>query len=105
MSYQVIWSNQSENQLDSIFDYYLKHSTLKIARKIINEIIDEPNKLVKNLEIGQIEMLLKGRKNEYRYLICNNYKIIYSLDKSTKLIKISDVFDTRQHPKKMNRIK
>ena len=105
MSYQVIWSNQSENQLDSIFDYYLKHSTQKIARKIIKEIIDEPNKLIKNLEIGQIEVMLKGRQNEYRYLLCNNYKIIYSIDKSAKLIKIADVFDTRQHPKKMNRIK
>jgi toxin ParE1/3/4 len=61
MSYRVIWSNQSENQLDSIFDYYLKHSTQKIARKIINEIIDEPNKLIENLEIGQIEVMLKGR--------------------------------------------
>lgn len=41
----------------------------------------------------------------YRYLVCDNYKISYSVDVELKLIKIADVFDTRQNPVKMKRTK
>lgn len=53
----------------------------------------------------QIEDLLIDRENTYRYLICKNYKIIYSVDQKLKLIKIADVFDTRQNPTKIKRNK
>jgi len=46
--------------------------------------------------------LLKDRKETYRYLIFKNYKILYSVDSQQNLIKVADVFDTRQNPKKIN---
>lgn len=52
----------------------------------------------------QIEDLLIDRKDGYRYIVCGNYKIIYSVDIELKLIKIADVFDTRQNPIKIKRI-
>lgn len=102
---KVIWSEFAEKQLDEIFDYYSKESSLSIASKLIREIIKAPNKLKRVPFIGQVEEFLKDRSIVYRYLICRNYKIIYSVDEKNKLIKIADVFDTRQNPTKIKRSK
>ncbi|WP_373495771.1 type II toxin-antitoxin system RelE/ParE family toxin [Aquiflexum sp.] len=102
---KVIWSEFAENQLDEIFDYYAKESSLSIAAKHIRQIIKVPNKLKRTPFIGQVEEFLKERPIIYRYLVFKNYKIIYSVDEKNKLIKIADVFDTRQNPSKIKRSK
>ena len=53
----------------------------------------------------QIEDLLIDREDDYRYIVCDNYKIIYSIDIKLKHIKIADVFDNRQNPIKIKRNK
>lgn len=62
MKYQVIWSNFAEIQLDRIFDYYIKNASVKVAKKIIRNLILAPNKLIKNPFLGPVEELLLGRK-------------------------------------------
>jgi len=54
-----------------------------------------PDKLIDNPRIGQTELALKDRMTPYQ----SNYKIIYSIDEENHLIKIADVFDTRQQKK------
>ena len=103
MKLKVVWSDYAESQLDKIFKYYLENAGYKVARTIIEKIINEPNKLLLNPEIGQEEELLKDRTDNYRYLICDNYKIIYSIDQKKSLLKISNVFDTRQNPVKIRK--
>lgn len=71
-----------------------------MAKNILKNILTEPERLFKNLELFQIEELLIDRENTYRYIVCDNFKIISSIDKELKLIKIADVFDTRQNPLK-----
>lgn len=77
----------------------------KTAQKLLELIISEPNKLLNNPKLSQREDYLLGRDIEYRYLVCKNYKLIYSIDTKEKLIKIADVFDTRQNPIKIKRSK
>ena len=55
--------------------------------------------------MGQEEELLKVRDKKFRYLLYKNYKIIYFDDKLELLIKVYDVFDTRQNPIKLKRNK
>ena len=105
MSFQIIWSDQAEIQLDRIFEYYSENASVRVAVNLIRKIIDEPNKLLEKPEISQREELLLDRESEYRYLVCKNYKIIYSVDSKAKLIKIADVFDSRQNPTKIKRTK
>lgn len=105
MDFTIIWSSFAENELEKIFQYYIENASLKVAQNLIEKIISEPNKLLSLPEITQVEELLLDRENHYRYLICNNYKIIYSIDYSEKYIKIADVFDTRQNPVKIKRTK
>ncbi|WP_114752444.1 type II toxin-antitoxin system RelE/ParE family toxin [Pleomorphovibrio marinus] len=99
----VIWSKFAESQLDDIFFYYSQKVNSEFALKIITELIKAPEKLMQTPHMGQVEELLTGRLIKYRYLICNNYKIIYSVDEEKNAIRISDVFDTRQNPSKIER--
>ena len=105
MGFKIIWSDFAETELDKIFEYYVENASLKVAKNIIEKIISEPNKIISHPEITQVEELLLDRENNYRYLICDNYKIIYSIYSDQKLIMIADVFDTRQNPTKIKRTK
>lgn len=106
MKYKIIWSEFSEKQIDSIFEYYeQKSKSYDVALKIVTRILKAPDILIENPRIGQKEMSLKHRKIEYHYMVESNYKIIYSIDDKTKSVKIADVFDTRQNPKKIEREK
>ena len=55
--------------------------------------------------IGQEEEILKSRKQEFRYLVYKNYKVIYWINEKENRIEINDVFDTRQNPTKIKRTK
>ena len=105
MSYQIVWSNTAENELDKIFEFYCERAGSWVAKSIITNILAEPQRLLDNFEMCQIEELLVDKATIYRYLICNNHKIIYSVDSENRLIKIADVFDTRQNPIKLKRDK
>lgn len=103
MKFKIIWSDFAVSQLDNIFEYYADKANIKVATKIIQHLILTPDKLIENPYIGKVEEFLLERKESYRYLIYTNYKIIYSVDEKNKLIKIADVFDTRQNPLKLKR--
>jgi toxin ParE1/3/4 len=106
VKYKIIWSEFSEKQIDSIFEYYEhKSKSYDIALEIVKGILLAPNVLIENPRLGQREISLENRKIEYRYLVESNYKITYSIDEENKLVKIADVFDTRQNPKKITRDK
>ena len=105
MNFKIIWSDYAETQLDKIFEYYTENASPRVAKNLIQKIIAEPNRLLENQNISQVEDLLLDRENVYRYLICKNYKIIYSVDEKKHFIQIADVFDTRQNPQKIKRTK
>lgn len=70
---------------------------------MVRNIILKSERLSANPYLGAIEELLSDRKIPYRFTLYTNYKIIYSVDEENKLIKIADIFDTRQNPIKLNR--
>lgn len=77
---------------------------IRVAKNLVSSIIKEPDQLIKNPQIGQVEELLQDRNTTYRYLVYKNYKIIYSVNQEQGLLQIADVFDTRQNPPKLKRI-
>lgn len=102
MEIRIEWSGQSERQLKDIYDYYSIEADSKIARRIINKIIDRVSILESNPLVGAKEELLSKYPEDYRYLIESNYKIIYW--KMENLITIASVFDCRQNPQKISQI-
>jgi toxin ParE1/3/4 len=102
MKMKVVWSQFAEDQLDEIYAFYLDQAGEKIAGNLISSIINHPKYLINYPKAGQVENLLLERETEYRYIVFKNYKIIFSIDQELQLIKIADVFDTRQNPIKIS---
>ncbi len=105
MKLKVVWSDFAEKQLDEIYEYYLTQISAITAKKIAQSILSQTEVLKDNPYLGQKENLLINRKIEYRYLVYTNYKIIYSIDEQNDLVKIADIFDSRQNPVKITRRK
>ncbi len=101
MGLRIFWTDFSQRELEKIYEYYLEKAGIRVAKKLVNGIYNETLKLKNQPKIGQIEDLLKHRKQGFRYLVFQNYKIIYWINNKENRIEISDVFDTRQHPIKI----
>jgi plasmid stabilization system protein ParE len=99
---KIIWSTHSEKQLDLIFNFYLHNVNNSVAFKILSNIINHTSILKNNPHLGQIEPLLKNKNFSYRYIVYSHFKIIYHVDANNKTIKISDIFDSRQNPSKLD---
>jgi len=97
---KIIWTDFAIDSLKEIFDYYSENATKKVAHKIKKQILASTKQLVDYPESGQVEFNLQKLNQNHRYLVNGNYKIIYRINEDQ--IIISDVFDTRQNPIKMN---
>ena len=71
----------------------------KVADKIRKSIFESTRHLIKQPLIGAIEENLVELKQDHRYLVTGNYKIIYRIIQND--IYITDIFDCRQNPQKM----
>ncbi|WP_449387072.1 type II toxin-antitoxin system RelE/ParE family toxin [Chryseobacterium lineare] len=101
MAVKIFWTNFGKKQLRNIFDYYKLKASLKVANKLVVGIVNKVNTLDFQKEIGQKEELLLSRKENFRYLVYKNYKIIYWFNQEKNRIEITDVFDARQNPIKI----
>lgn len=99
MGLRIVWTESAISQIEQIFDYYKYKASGKVAVKIVAQIVDRTIQLEQNPFIGAKEPLLSNRKNEYRYLVEGNYKIIYWIGEN--YVRISAVFDCRLNPTKM----
>ncbi|MBI9069374.1 MAG: type II toxin-antitoxin system RelE/ParE family toxin [Salinivirgaceae bacterium] len=97
---KIIWSDFAINTLKEIYDYYKENATISVAKKIKSNIFTSTKPLLKNPDSGQIELNLESLNEEHRYLVESNYKIVYK--QVTEGILITDVFDCRQDPIKIN---
>ena len=104
MELTVYWTQFAEDKLEDIFLYYSEKASLRVAHNLIDEIIETSIELSKNPFVGQKELLLTGRIQEFRYLVCKDYKLIYWLNQEKGRIEIVNVFDCRQNPQKINDI-
>ena len=98
---QVIWTNFAISELKNIYLYYRMVASDKVADKIRKSIFESTRHLIKQPFIGAIEENLVELKQDHRYLVTGNYKIIYRVIQND--IYITDIFDCRQNPQKMKR--
>lgn len=105
MELEVYWTDFSKKQLKNIFDYYKENASLNVAKTLAIGITKEAAKLKKQPKIGQEEELLAKDSRDFRYLVFKSYKIIYLINLEKNRIEVFDVFDTRQNPIKITRVK
>lgn len=96
---KLIWSDFAVHSLRRSFEYYRKHVSEQMARNIKQGIFKSTNALINNPKIGIVEPSLAHLNLEYRFIISGNYKIIYRPIKEGLLI--TDIFDSRQSPRKI----
>lgn len=96
MEIEINWTRTAEVQLEHIFIYHKSQASEKIARNLVEKIVQRTIQLKTQPNSGPKEPLLDGRKNIFRYLIEGNYKIIYW--QLEGVINIAAVFDCRQNP-------
>ena len=52
MELRVFWTDTARFQLEEIFDYYKNKASIKVARKIVKQIINRTIQLEKNPNSG-----------------------------------------------------
>lgn len=97
---KVIWSNFASESLKEIYLYHKEVGSESIAKKLKTNIFNTTRQLIKHPLSGQIEESLNALEQDHRYLVKGNYKIIYKNVREGILI--TDIFDTRQDPIKIN---
>ena len=95
----VIWTLPAKYLLKEIYLYYKHTASASVAKNLVKKIFETTRSLSSHPKMGTIEELLRNKKEEYRYLVKGNYKILYKITKEE--IYVTDVFDCRQNPKKM----
>lgn len=98
MNYKVNWSRRSQHDLEFIYESVLERSPAH-AKKLIKAIFDKSDILYDHPRSGQKEELLAHKPKGFRYLVCQNYKIIYAVFEEH--VTVYTVFDTRQDPSKL----
>ena len=101
--YTIFWTPFALARLDEIYDYISEEAkSTTPAKKLTEKIIERTSQLSDFPESGQAEGLLKAIGQQSRYLAEGNYKIIYQYEMQKNLIIITDVFHTKQNPKKLS---
>ena len=96
----VLWSDLAKLMLREIHDYYKDVAGKKVAQRMLQGILEATGQISSHADSGPHEPFLRHLNLGHRYVVRGNYKVIYR--KVNQGVLITDVFDTRQHPDKMN---
>jgi plasmid stabilization system protein ParE len=105
MELEAYWLDLAEHKLEAIYEYYSIKANKKIAKKLITGIVNTTIGIENQPEIEQIELNLRHRGKEFRYLVYKNYKIVYWVNYDFNRVEIANAFDTRQNPYKLDETK
>ncbi|MFT4681801.1 MAG: toxin ParE1/3/4 [Granulosicoccus sp.] len=86
-----------EEALDLLKENFSEKSRLMLAAKVISSTY----KLAVYPEMGQIEPVLESLNLGHRRIIEGHFKIVYRINASEETIYVTDIFDSRQDPKKV----
>ena len=100
---EIKWHDSAREHLRKIFDFNIDHFSETYAYSVLGEVLGEVQGLEDFPKKGAPELLLEGRKYEYRRLVIrDNYKVIYFLIEDEA--HIAAVWDVRRDPKTLIQI-
>lgn len=92
---KVIWTEVASEDIERIWKFYAEKS-ISAADKVVNKIYATGN----NIKFPQQYQVDENLGKPFRRMVTLHFKIIY-LEFRGKIL-ITNVFDTRQNPEKMN---
>lgn len=96
---KLVVTEPAKLHLKNLHDYYKGKASKRIADKIKAGIIEKIKFLRDHPLAGQREELLEHLHLDHRRYVEGNYKIVYRI--ITGIIYVTDIFDARQSPDKM----
>lgn len=105
MGVTIFWTDFAKEELKKIYSYHKAVASKNLAKKLVIGLQTKTQILSNHPDSGHKEELLENRKQQFRYLVFKNYKIIYWLNLEKNHVEIVDVFDCRQNPVKIKRSK
>jgi len=94
---EIEFTDFAKNKLKLIYNYYAQSVSENIASKLVKNIVQSTDRLVKFPEIGQLESFKLEPGNEIRSVKYKNYKLLYSFMEDK--IVVFNIFDMRRNPK------
>jgi toxin ParE1/3/4 len=94
---QVIWSSEALVDLETIYDF-LAEKSVTAAKSVVEKILSRTKQIEAFPASGSKHETKINTGRDYRYLVEQNYKIIYSLHPERQVVFIEIIFDTRQNP-------
>ena len=92
---RINWSKRAERHYGKIIDYLADEFGRKHAKRYVQKVYSEVERLKTNPELGQEEPILEGARYEFHRLVIEDLtKVIYRVTDDS--IEIADVWDTRQ---------
>jgi plasmid stabilization system protein ParE len=99
---EIKWHDSARDHLHKIFDFNYDNMSESYAYSILEDVLSDVQGLESNPKKGAPELLLEGRKFEYRRLVVRkNYKVIYFLVEEEA--HIVAVWDVRKDPQTLIR--
>lgn len=98
---RIVVTEDCLSRIEEITDFLFTEQELSIEKieEIIDGIFDKIATLSNQPYKLQAEPYLKSKKGDYRRLVHYHYKILYRVEE--EVIYVTDVFDSRQDPRKM----
>lgn len=97
---KIVWSEFASGMLKGTYLYHKKFAGIRIAKSLKSNIFRSLTQLKEYPDSGQIEPTLEVLKEGHRYVVSGHIKVVYK--KVREGILITDIFDTRQDPVKIN---
>lgn len=96
---KIYFTEQSLASLRESLEFISEQVSPEKLLQIRDQILNSTDILLNNPKSGQLEPYLEHLNLGHRRLVEGNYKIIYRIE--GQIIYITDIFETRQNPKKM----
>lgn len=96
---KIQWLETAQEDLRQLRAYYIDNAGINATRKRIREITERVSLLSVNPYLGKAEQELGRKTEQYRFLVCGDYKIYYYIKEQS--IKIALLWDCRRNPKRL----
>lgn len=97
---RIVYTREALFNFREILGFLKPKVSRNKLKEIRNKILDKVDQLKENPKMGQKEEYLLHLDQGHRRIAHSHFKIIYLIKEDT--IIITDIFDSRQDPQKMN---
>lgn len=98
MKYEVVWSRLAEDDLMEIEKYISKEiGNPRAAERLVSKFLTQSKELSKHPKMGPIYDYSSKTEIEYRYLVCENYRIFYYVKDAEFTVVVMHIFYHRRN--------